>query len=822
VKKHSHIEPLEDRIAPALILNPYTVTYQNYETDSSGNQLSQGDTVVVHISKPLFTSATAAGNILKFSDNVADGDSALSGTGSFLSESFTGNSSAEYLALINLQGLSAANGMNISVSVIPQAGVGTDSVNVGYINAGQFTNLQAIGAIDLGSVYIQGNLGSTLDNSLPGITAGSHLASIPAIQSLTVESMTGASTVVGTIGKLSVQGNFTGTLDITGYQFGSIGRLIIGGSLTGDSAGDSQTGVIQFTGSLGSATIGNIIGTSGSTTGELIATSGGIGTLHVTGQIVGGSGQNSGEVVVETGSLNQLLVDHGITGGSGSTSGAVEVNNVLGKVVIGGDITGGSAGTAASASSTGVAVAGDTGIIEATTIHSLSISGSLIGGTPSASSPSTQTADTSGAILADVAGSITIGGSITAMGGPNSAIITSLSANPLGTSYGSIVVGGDVTGGAGTNSGNILSSGSDIGLITSVHIAGDVSGGTGSQTGEISANTGLHTAFIGGDVVGGSAENSGEIYSGGATTSLHIGGGVTGGSGAVSGYIGVNGALGTLYVGKNIVGGSADNSGEIIATDALTTATVKGSLEGNAGGTPISSTATVTAAGCIEAGHIGTLNIGGSVTAGSNSAGLIVDSGAIISGAYIDSITIGGAVTGVAGNPVIISAQQGPGTSAHLKTDLAIGSITVKEAASYLDILAGYGPPSGTVTTATAALGTPLDGSAQIGTLTFESTLSASNIVAGADPDASGQFGTTGNTAILPRFGADNVLSIIAKIVIAGAATGDSTAGDSFGIVAEAFGSIEVKGAAVSTAGLVPGTPSALSGNLNLLEPLET
>lgn len=805
MKKHFYIEPLEDRIAPALILNPYTVTYQNYETNSNGTQLAQGDTVVVKISKPLFTSPKAAAAILEFTANPS--------STTIISESFSGNSTAEFLGEINLQGVAAANGMNISVSVIPQAGIGNNSVSVGDINGGNFSNFEAVGEIDFGSIYIQGSLGS--------ITAGTSLSSVPAIHSLTVQSMTGSSTVVGIINKLSVSGNFTGTLDLVGYEFGSIGQLTIGGSLTGDSAGDGQTGIIEFTGGIGTAIIGNIIGTSGASTGELVGTAGGIQTLHVTGQITGGSGEDSGAIFVSSGSIGQLLVDGGITGGSGQFSGLVDAGFVIGKAAIAGSITGGSAGTAASASSTGSAVAGYSGVIESPVIRSLSIGGSLIGGTPSTSSPTTQTADTSGAILVNSAGSINIAGSITASGAPNSAIITAVSSDTLATSYGNIIVGGDVTGGAGSNSGNILSAGSFLGSIKSIHIAGSVTGGSGSETGEIYATSGLGAAFLGGSLTGGSAQSAGEIYSGSATHSLHIGGSLTGGSGANSGYIGVNGMLGTLYVGGNIVGGSADSTGEIISSGALATGTILGNLEGNASGPPFSSTATVVDAGYIQASHIGTLNITGDVTAGTNSAGLIANSGAIRSSTDIGSISIGGTVTGAAGNPVIISAQQGPGFSTHLKSDLAIGSITVKGATTYLDILAGYGDNL-TADSGTAALGNPVDGSAQIGTVTFLSTLGATNIVAGADPDSNGQFGTTGNTAILPRLGAGNVLSSIAKIVVTDAATGDSTQGDSFGFVAEVLGSIEVNGASVPTGSLVPGTPSAVSGNLNLLEPLET
>ena len=867
------IEPLEDRIAPALIINPYTVTYQNYETDSSGNQIP-GDTVVVKISKPLFTSANAANHILEFTSNPS--------STTIATDSYRGNGTPEFLGEINLQGNLAAQGMNISVSVIPQAGIGTNSVNVGNITAGVISNNQAIGNIDLGSVFIQGNLG--------GITVGDSFGLPGALQSLTVLSMTGSSTVLGSIGKLNIQGNMTGSLDLIGYQFGSIGKLTIGGSLMGagnDPNADKGTGLIEFSGHIGTATIGNITGMEASNTGEIDGTAGGIGVLHVTGAITGGSAgadssgnpvQDSGAVFT-TGNIGQLIVDGGVSGGgaelsglvsansasiglarvsggitgnsgqdsgiiavgknintlqvlgsitgsSGIDSGIVTVGGVIGNAAVTGSITGGSAGTAADFTTGAAAVQGLSGVIEAVTIHNLNLGGSLIGGAPDPTNVTSDgtanaTADTSGAILANTVGSINITGSIVGNAGPENGVIAALSTSTLGTSYGSITVGGALTGGAGAMSGSILSNGALFGAIKSVHIGGAVTGNSGSQSGEIYATASLGSAYIGGDLAGSSGVSSGEVFSGGPVTSLHIAGNLTGGSGAQSGYVDVTGALGTLFIGKNITGGSADNTGEIIAGGALTTATIQGSLDGNAGGTPISSTSAVEDAGYIQAGHIGTLNITGGVTAGTNTEGNIANSGAIRSATDINSLTIGGAVTGVAGNPVIVTAQQGPGTSTHLRSDLAIGSITVKGATSYLDVLAGYGPQI-SATSGVAALGTPVDGSAQIGTVTFLSTLSASNVVAGAEPDSNGQFGTSGNTAHLPRAGAFGILSSIAKIVVTGAAAGDSTAGDSFGFVAESLGSIEVNGVVVPTGNLIPGTPSAVSGNLNLLEPLVT
>jgi hypothetical protein len=207
------------------------------------------------------------------------------------------------------------------------------------------------------------------------------------------------------------------------------------------------------------------------------------------------------------------------------------------------------------------------------------------------------------------------------------------------------------------------------------------------------------------------------------------------------------------------------------------------------------------------------------VTSGTNSGGAIANSGAIRSSTDILSLTIGGTVTGTAASPVVISAQQGPGMAAHLTSDVAIQSVTIDQAVSYLDLLAGYSPVVSTSGSAAGApLGTPADGAAQIGNLFFGSTLSASNLVAGAQPDGTGRFGTTGDTAFAPRSGAASLESSIAQIIVTGAATGDTHMTDSFGFVADKLMNVDVDGTPILTE-LHAGTPEAVNGtNLFLLE----
>ena len=202
------IESLEDRIAPATLVNPTTVTFQD----------KNGDAVTVTISKPLFTAASAA-RVFTFDTGSVNGD----------------NSVGQQLELLNITKLgSAAGGMDISITAQPVGGsVGV--VNVGYINASD---------IDLGSVTVGGDLGR--------IAAGDRNFLTPGLNSLTVQSL-GAqgiatqiaggnldSLIAGGVGSITVNGNIDGaSIGIGGGPHGLLGSLTVTGSIAGGSTANA-------------------------------------------------------------------------------------------------------------------------------------------------------------------------------------------------------------------------------------------------------------------------------------------------------------------------------------------------------------------------------------------------------------------------------------------------------------------------------------------------------------------------------------------------------------------------------------------------------
>src|SRR6266511_887514 len=105
-----HIELLEARIAPATLVNPTTVTYQDID----------GDSITVKISKPVFDQITI-GNVFTFDPPGVSGD----------------NGTKQQLRLIDLTALAditAAAGANLSITAVKK-GEGDGLVNVGAINA---------------------------------------------------------------------------------------------------------------------------------------------------------------------------------------------------------------------------------------------------------------------------------------------------------------------------------------------------------------------------------------------------------------------------------------------------------------------------------------------------------------------------------------------------------------------------------------------------------------------------------------------------------------------------------------------------------------
>jgi hypothetical protein len=424
----SHIEPLESRIAPAIVLlNAQTVTYDD----------GDGDKVTVKISKGAFEDPNASGQ-----------------TTWLFGAPLTGIAGREQLQVLNLSFFTALDGANLSITAVPTAAGGDGTVSVGYLNAT---------GIDLGSVAIRGDLGA--------IDAGDTRLSDGGIKSLSVLSLggeglaTGAtdlvSNIVGSVGSIRVVGDIArAQISITGAN-ATLGSLTVGGSIFGSTENDS--GAVSVEGAIAIVKIGgDLLGGSGAGSGSIVA--GKLGTVSIGGSIYGNAGANSGQIFA-FGALNKIVVGGDILGGDGETSGVISAD-AIGAVTLDGSLLGG--------------LGASSGRIESgSNLTTRRIGGSVVGGSLFGVG-----SEKSGTIFAD--GKLTsavIAGNL--RGGSAEAGFTNNETGYIQAgSIGALTLGGSLIGGS-DNGGELIDSGAirAIGTIGSLVIKGGIFGGDSSSGG---------------------------------------------------------------------------------------------------------------------------------------------------------------------------------------------------------------------------------------------------------------------------------------------------------------------------------------------------
>lgn len=301
------IEPLEARIAPATLVNPTTVTFQD----------KNGDIATVTISKPLFTAASVA-KVFTFDTGSVNGS----------------NAAQQQLELLNITKLGqSAKGLDITITATPVA-MSAGVVNVGYINAG---------GIDLGDVSIAGDLGRIAAGDLSLGTDGLHSLTVQSIGAQGIATQAAGGNLVtkisGPVASITVNGDINGAdIGIGGGSKGLLGSLLVTGNINGSST--SFSGDIRTQGGITSIEVdGGIFGGLGSNSG-VIGTSGALGTVLVKGAIVGGGGSFSG-AILSTKSMQSIEINGALTGGAGEDSGEVGTAATLNTILVKGAVTGG-------------------------------------------------------------------------------------------------------------------------------------------------------------------------------------------------------------------------------------------------------------------------------------------------------------------------------------------------------------------------------------------------------------------------------------------------------------------------------------------------
>ncbi len=676
---HSSFEPLEGRIAPAILLNPSTVQYRDVD----------GDLVTVRFSKAIFVEGTGLNaqldRVFKFDTRNVRADGNTDSAQVLQTLDLTG-----VTASVFEQGKSPVNGASISITADSAGGTGDGLVDVGYVKA----TLGATNGIVLGKVLIEGDLGR--------IDAGSALKPM-GVKSLTVNSMgvrgattqasggTLSSTVYGVVELLAVNddfkdavfrvenGNFIGGKTLPG----NIGALRIGGKIfTTTNLAATDVGSIVVDGNIGSVQIGTlpgdgIFGGAGQNSGRVHA-SGTIGDVTINGDIRGSAGKDSGQISGDKG-IGNVTLRFSLFAGAGENSGRIaSASGTLGKVsllAIRGEasVDGGASGKNAASISAPNGIAGLTitggapdgsirggvgegsGSVSAVngSIGPIVIPGSVLGG-----------AGTSSARIfagVDIA-SVTVG-AISGGGGDASALVRA------GDDIGAFVVS-SLAGGAGSESGGIRAgdqlkslvvhttisggAGDDSGAVRADDIASATVRNTGALPAAIVAGTGLRSGYIearssaGVVKISGSIDGStlnadkaaGSIFVGGELRSISVSGSLLGGSAAETGAVVVRGKAGTVSIGANLAGGTGAYSGGISVEGAIGTIAVVGNLTGGSG---VFSGAIVAGTDFTSPGGIKSLTIGGTLAGGGGVNSAVVSAGGAIANAVLGKSAAPGA-----------------------------------------------------------------------------------------------------------------------------------------------------------------------------------
>jgi len=439
------------------------------------------------------------------------------------------------------------------------------------------------------------------------------------------------SAFLSTVNSIDVETNVFGTLQVIGGVYGNINSLRIGGALQGIDTINS--GVVFYTGTLKSATLGNIIGGTARDSGLINGRTdmvGNIGSLHILGDIKGGKDDNSGRVVAKQ--IGSIVIDGSILGGggtfngsdgAGTDSGEVFAATGIKNIYVGGDVKGGSVNNTGQIFTNGA-------------IGSLYIGGSVLGSSAASTSDS---------------------GKVTAGGGLTSATILGDIQGGAGARSGSIQIAGSigkiVVGSADAGGGNLIGgSGADSGTISA-------GGRIGSSGLEVSGGT-LTSAILYGNIQGGAASGSGGILAGTQITKLDLRGSLIGGdslgdsldaaTGAVTrtGYV-LAGRIAQMTVGGDVRSGTDSgnglyDSGSIRSIQDIASLTIHGDVVGSATTRAVISAGLNGSKGAASPA-IGNLTIGGTTTSLDIAAGYIqTDFSSALGTAYNADASIGNVV----------------------------------------------------------------------------------------------------------------------------------------------------------------------------------
>lgn len=387
---------------------------------------------------------------------------------------------------------------------------------------------------------------------------------------------------------------------------------------------------------------------------------------------------------------------------------------------------------------------------------------------------------------------------------------------------GTVSVGGDLVGGTGNFSGNItVDGGAKI-----IRVGGSVVGGDGGLSGTIHSNGRLQSFFIGGDLIGGRGE-SGSISVGGdekaPAASAVIRGSILGGTQVFAGIQESASAefsvfnVKSVIVGGSVVGGGSVASGAIQAEGGVGSILIRGDIRKtptavfDTAQVSVFKSASFTVGGSITGAsgvnpvvliseRVGKFTVGGDIrTAGSDTSLLIINAAGdvLVGGSIIDDdaktdaaifvnndikkFTVKGSIRG--DSTTEASIRFGSGNPPVLPNGVALGALVV----------------SGSLKNATLVFGDNEEADGSVGSIFIGGDVIASRLIADRaySPGIDGKAGTLDDAA-LPATAPDQI-SRLASLVIRGRIVGDGAGGSSFGIAFDQIKTATVGGEKLTT-----------------------
>lgn len=236
-----------------------------------------------------------------------------------------------------------------SGSISARSAIG--SVEIGGSIMGDAGNAAATGAVSAGafinSVVVKKSIIGGGGANSGSVEAGGRLGKIEVGEAALADSGAVADVLIGGAGKQSGRIHAQQLLNVVTLSGSILGGTGVESGMVMAGAVNDTTGATTAVGNIKQILVeGDLKGAAGNRSGSIRATGSlaevNIGVDAATGDVLGGLGVASGTIDIGTGSTSKIVVTRDVVGGKGASSGGIQSNGTIKSLVIGRDLVGGS------------------------------------------------------------------------------------------------------------------------------------------------------------------------------------------------------------------------------------------------------------------------------------------------------------------------------------------------------------------------------------------------------------------------------------------------------------------------------------------------